>query len=179
MSLQELWPYILAAGSVVATAGSISGLLSGIYLIVSKYREGPRVSLSIEACNHGGSEPDHVVMRLDIDNTGTRATSIKSLRLKAKSDGQSFDGVLLILQDRRIEASYPLPASLSESEKRLPLLLDAGRTVSLLAIFDMKGVLTAPTVKCELEMVCTQKIIKKKCGSSLRTHQGKVKVLSG
>lgn len=183
MSLQELWPYISAAGSAVAAVGSISGLLSGIYLIVSKYREGPRVDVSVKSCRHGGSKPDHLAMRLTIRNKGTRSTSIESLRLKAKVDGQSLDGVLLTLEDqaelRKQEAPYWVEKR-PEPERYLPLRLDSDQTVFLLAVFAMSGILTAPTAKCVLEMVCTHKTVKSSCKSSLRTHEEKeVKVFSG
>ena len=160
----------MAAGSVVAAAGSISGLLSGIYLIVSKLREGPQVDVSVKSCRHGGSTPDHLAMRLTIRNRGTRPTSIESLKLKVRSDGQSFDGVLLTLQDqselRKVEVSYRVETP-PEPERYLPLRLDPDQTVFLLVVFAMNGILSAPTAKCVLEMVCTHKTIKSTCESSL------------
>jgi hypothetical protein len=164
LSLQKLWPYILAAFPVVIA------LLSGIYHIVSKYREGPRVDVSVKSCRHGGSTPDHLAMRLTIRNRGTRPTSIESLKLKAKSDGRSFDGVLLTLQDqselRKVGVSYRVETP-PEPERYLPLRLDSDQTVFLLAVFAMNGILSAPTAKCVLEMVCTHKTIKSTCESSL------------
>ena len=167
MSPQELWPYILAALPVVPV---VIALLSGIYLIISKLREGPRVGLSIEACNHGGSNANHVVMFLVIRNRGKRSTSIESMKLRVQSHGQSFKGILSMLQDegeaRRIKAPYRLDR-LPDLERYLPFHLASDQTVFLGADFAMSGTLTGSTMQCTLEMECTHKTIKSTCESPL------------
>lgn len=141
------------------------------------------MSVSIKSCNHGGSTPDHVEMRLTIRNTGIRSTSIESLKLKVWSDGQSFNGLLLTLQDqselRRLEAPYRVDTP-PEPERYLPLLLGQDQTVFLLAVFAMNGILTDPAMKCTLEMICTHKTINETGVSSLSGIQkGSVRVFSG
>jgi hypothetical protein len=109
-------------------------------------------------------------MRLKIRNRGVRPTSIESLKLRAKSDGQSFDGLLLTLQDqselRKVDVPYRVETP-PEPERYLPLRLDPDQTVFLLAVFAMNGILTASTAKCTLGVELTHKTIKSTCESSL------------
>ena len=162
MSLQDFWPYVTAAGS-------ISGLLSAIYIIISKVREGPRVSLCIDSCQHRRALPSTVTMKLTIRNKGNRPTSIESLHLTAQSHDKLIKGSLSHLEDsteaERYLTSYDTD-NRPKPDRHLPLHLDGDRTIALMAAFLLERRIEDWTAQCTLEMRCTHKTITETCSSS-------------
>jgi len=159
MSLQEFFSYVTAVGS-------ISGLLSGIYLVISKLREGPRPNLSIQSCRYRGDETSIVTTELTIRNRGNRPTSIESFSLKACSNHQKLESSAVKLYDlaelQRFYGPYR-PDNPPSPDRYLPIPLDGDNTIRLLAEFELNGVITAPQVDCNLEMKCTHKQVVEAC----------------
>ena len=160
MSLQEFFSY-------VAAVGSISGLLSGIYLMISKLREGPRPSLSIQWCRYRRDKTSIVVMELTIRNRGNRPTSIESLSLKACSNHQKLESSAVRLYDmaalQRLRAPYRPAKPPSTPDRYLPIPLDGDKTILLLVEFELNRIITAPQIDCNLEMKCTHKHVVEAC----------------
>jgi len=160
MSLQEFFSYVTAVGS-------ISGLLSGIYLVISKLREGPRPSLSIQRCRYRRDKTSIVTTELTIRNRGNRPTSIESFSLKVCSNRQQFESSAVKLYDmaelQRLYAPYPLDKPPPAPDTYLPIPLDGDKTIFLLVEFELNGIITTPQVDCDLEMKCTHKHVVEAC----------------
>ena len=91
MGYQEAWSYVLQVGS-------LSGLLTLIYTVISKMREGPRINISLEWCRphlrrdidpRTQSYPtDRIETKLTVRNTGNKQTSIETFELTAAVQGR-------------------------------------------------------------------------------------------
>jgi len=159
MSLQEFFSYVTAVGS-------ISGLLSGIYLVISKLREGPRPSISIHWCRYRRDKVSIVTMEVTIRNRGNRPTSIESFSLKVCSNHQTLESSAVKLYSmaelQRLYGPYR-PDYPPSPDRYLPIPLDGDNTIRLLAEFELNGIITAPQVECNLEMKCTHKQVIEAC----------------
>lgn len=90
LTYQEAWSYLLQLGS-------LSGLLTLIYTVISEMRKRPRISLSLEWCRphlrrdidpRTQSYPnDRIEAKLTVRNTGDRQTSIEGFELAAEVQG--------------------------------------------------------------------------------------------
>jgi hypothetical protein len=160
-----LWRLNLNLQDIILDAGSISGLLSAIYLIISKLREGPLLEVVVESCHYG---KDAIEVHLKLRKKGDISTSVESIQLMATTE-DNYDYLLLLgsLHDlfklRRFERPYAPDHPPPPSEISMPFLIDSAKTLILLASFgiDQETDISDRT-RFALRIQCTHKTIIKK-----------------
>ena len=150
--------------SLLSGIGSISGLVSAIYLVVSKVLERPRLAVSVDACYplEGKIPTTFAGMKLTLRNRGPRATSIEELELQFRDfdTGRKLFGFLLHLSNMgKTAKSCLLPITIKPDDP----------TIRLEALFILFGVINEVNTECDLTIKSTHKTLTTQCVCSSLT----------